>query len=344
MFAVEAVQTLIELGANVNAANQITGGTPLHCVAQSSKAKSAERRLQVVDLLLQAGANPSAVDLRGRTPVEYCSCDAYGDDALRERLEPQVPVIFQILQNKESSCVAALRRLLEDDEGSDAAVDVRHHGLTPLLTLMEDLQKYLEDVDEDMNIQQQKKESSPDWEGILQTLLKHKADPNALPLVPTEPTATTSANVQDSEDLALHKICVALKEAHRCKNADQIQLLEPMAKLLIQHGALIPTPTQQLLHDASRRNQLGFVKFLLDVVQVDINCKGRQGMTALHFASRSGQVEMVQYLLSVSNINVVLPDDRGKTALDAARANDHSKVAALLESYIQNSPATATNS
>jgi ankyrin repeat protein len=346
---VETVQALIELGANVNATNNITGGTPLHCLAQSSKAKSVARRLQVVDLLIQAGANTSMVDFRGRTAVEYCSCDEYDTDALRERLQPQAPPLVRAIQARD---VNQLRQVLleqkeeqqqqqGEESGDGVNVEERYRGLTPLQNLIKDFLQQLDDDTESNQQQQQQQQegetnATSDWLGMLQVLLEHQANPNALPVEATTTTTTPDAttSVPDSEDLMLHKICLALRDACRAKDTAKVQLLEPVITLLLQHGAIVPTPTQQLLHDAARRNQLDFVKFLLRVVQLNVNSKGRQGMTALQFAARSGQVDMIRYLLSVPNINVLAQDERGQTALDAARANDHSDIVTLLETYL----------
>lgn len=50
---VEAVQTLISLGANPTAQNQINGASPLHCTVQSSK-NNLQNRVECAKLLVQA--------------------------------------------------------------------------------------------------------------------------------------------------------------------------------------------------------------------------------------------------------------------------------------------------
>lgn len=75
--------------------------------------------------------------------------------------------------------------------------------------------------------------------------------------------------------------------------------------------------------------------FMLTTLKVDVNAKGRQGMTALQFAARSGKTDMVKHLLSSSlqKVDINIADDRGQTALQAAKANNKTDIVALLEEY-----------
>ncbi len=70
-----AVKTLLEEGANVNQACRRNGSTPLHRAvtqtgAPTTAGKSAEQ-LDIVRMLLAAGADPGAVNKSGKTPGDY---------------------------------------------------------------------------------------------------------------------------------------------------------------------------------------------------------------------------------------------------------------------------------
>ncbi|KAL7579663.1 hypothetical protein ACA910_021813 [Epithemia clementina (nom. ined.)] len=68
---VEACRALLDLGANVHAANALSGATPLHMVVQPPHKASLAQQEQVVDLLLAAGADPTLPDHFGKLPVDY---------------------------------------------------------------------------------------------------------------------------------------------------------------------------------------------------------------------------------------------------------------------------------
>jgi ankyrin repeat protein len=175
-----------------------------------------------------------------------------------------------------------------------------------------------------------------------------------------DPNNATSSRIgpgggggEDSNSNPLHLICLRLRDLYKQQQQQQQQseetdndddnykdtttaidqYFQQAALLLVQHGATITFPTQLLLHDACRRNNLLFVEFLLNTLKVSVNTTNRQGMTPLMFAARSGRLECVQSLLQHADINVTWKDDRGKTALDSARVNHHQDIVMLLEEY-----------
>jgi uncharacterized protein len=83
-----AVQTLIEHGANVNQTCRRSGSTPLHrAVTQTGAPGTAGKRqeaLEIIRLLLAAGADLSITNNAGRKPGDYVT-----DDAIKSLLNTQ---------------------------------------------------------------------------------------------------------------------------------------------------------------------------------------------------------------------------------------------------------------
>uniref|UniRef100_A0A7S2HJ57 Uncharacterized protein n=1 Tax=Helicotheca tamesis TaxID=374047 RepID=A0A7S2HJ57_9STRA len=67
---IECIEVLIEKGANVNAANSLSGDTPLHLAVTSNKT-SAETKVKILDMLLEAGADTSVRDYSSKAPADY---------------------------------------------------------------------------------------------------------------------------------------------------------------------------------------------------------------------------------------------------------------------------------
>src|SRR5690349_24603006 len=72
-----AVKTLIARGANVNQACRRNGSTPLHrAVTQTGAPGTAGRQMaavEIIRLLLAAGADPSITNKSGKTPADYAT-------------------------------------------------------------------------------------------------------------------------------------------------------------------------------------------------------------------------------------------------------------------------------
>lgn len=81
-----AVQTLIEHGANVNQVCRRSGSTPLHrAVTQTGAPGTAGRSaeaMEIIKLLLAAGADPDVANKSGKKPADYVT-----DAAIKSLLE-----------------------------------------------------------------------------------------------------------------------------------------------------------------------------------------------------------------------------------------------------------------
>ena len=322
----EAVEALLEHKANVNAQNTMTGATPLHCAAQSMKG-TVERRMECIDLLIAHGADVSKPDFFGKTAAEYSDETT---PLLTQKLQPRRPDLFQAMDERNLEQVKAL---VSGDKNEN--VSMVFLGKTPFLYGLELLLADNAD-EEDNNDDNQQQDKSKVLE-ILKILLEAGADVNEIPGADSN---NPMAALEGNSSPPLFQVCDALQNAYKYKTAstaNTIQVLEETCQLFLQHKAKISPELEHLLHTACRKNDIDFAKLLMDIVGIDPNVKGRQGMTPLQFAARSGKVDMVQYLLSNHpNIDISIQDDRGKTALDAARVNDKQEIVALLEAFAKN--------
>ena len=74
-----AVEALIEHGANVNQVCRKSGSTPLHRAVTSTGAPGTagkrQEAIEIIQLLIAAGADPSITNKSGRKPADYVKDD-----------------------------------------------------------------------------------------------------------------------------------------------------------------------------------------------------------------------------------------------------------------------------
>lgn len=82
------MEALIEHGANVNQACRKSGSTPLHRAVTTTGAPGTagkrQEAIEIIRLLLAAGANPSITNKSERKPIDYVK-----DDMIRSLLYPR---------------------------------------------------------------------------------------------------------------------------------------------------------------------------------------------------------------------------------------------------------------
>ena len=82
-----AVRTLIERGANVNQVCRRSGSTPLHRAVTATgapgNAGKRQEAIEIIRLLVAAGADLSITNKSGRKPADYVK-----DDAIKSLLKP----------------------------------------------------------------------------------------------------------------------------------------------------------------------------------------------------------------------------------------------------------------
>jgi uncharacterized protein len=83
-----AVRALIEHGANVNQVCRKSGSTPLHRAVTSTGAPGTagkrKETIEIIRLLIAAGADPSIANKSGRKPADYVK-----DDGIKSLLKTQ---------------------------------------------------------------------------------------------------------------------------------------------------------------------------------------------------------------------------------------------------------------
>jgi ankyrin repeat protein len=284
IFTVEAVQALVELGANVNAQNRLTGASPLHMAAQSHKA-TIDARLKVTEILIGAGARCEQTDNYGSMPLNLLQSSTEGNDVdektklLLDRLRPSQPMIHEAVNGRN---ISLLETLLSDDSND---VNEIFQNETPLSRV---IRIFVEEVSASSN-----ETNETAIVPMMKMLLKRGADPNCLIV-----EASTGAPEEVAKEAALHKLACTLRDIYRTNQQTElagrkIEMIHGVVNLLIEYGSNIPMDTILLLHQAARLNECSFATFLLDKLHIDPNTKGRQGMTPLHFAARSGKLEML---------------------------------------------------
>lgn len=348
---VQAVKALLDLGAPVNAQNNLTGATPLHMTVSSSK-EPVENRVECARMLVAAGADTELPDhgygsRTGRTPLDVLEDEVEngilgddGDNTKSFRLVlsaggggAERSAIFDLVDNVDVDGIQTMLSNRGDGSGVDdnatATLSERDNatGLTPLQYAIEKLLS--------LDIAGTADQTREGLVSILLAMLRNGADPNA-ELKRRRKRRDYEMQADDGSDMPLHTVCLALFSAYS-SSYDSSQSLERVASAMVKEGGAIPgQPTILLLHDACRRGNLSIVKFLIDSIGIDPNIPGRQGLTGLHFAARSGRTDIVEWLLSYEKdgdraVDATIVDDRGKTALDAAQVNEKADVVALLE-------------
>jgi len=348
----EAVATLLELGAPVNAQNRMGGSTPLHMTVSSSK-EPFSNRIECARMLIAAGADPELADFgygkaSGSTPLETLEDEVesgmlHDNDSVQEMRHVltaggviQRSKLFDLTDVDD---LEGVKILLEQSTEGLTNVD-RKTGLTPLQYAVD---KFLLSVDQGGEDEGQC-HSIEKLADIVVCLLKNGADANANTKKRVKRGDDASIFLtDDGSDKPLHRLCMVLGPLYASSYDDitargAVDATEKVAGAFVKEGCAKPEiATVLLLHDACRRGNLRMVQFLIEVIGVDINHRGRQGLTPLHFGSRSGSTEIVEWLLSCKGadgtaVDTTILDDRGKTALDAARTNGKADIVSLLES------------
>eukprot|EP00977_Amphora_coffeiformis_P006944 scaffold1511_cov170-Amphora_coffeaeformis.AAC.15 len=356
---VDCVAMLVskDIGANPNATNLLSRATPLHMLIQGRKIREAPRLHLIIDVLLDAGADPNLADAMGRLPVDYITNTTPDAVAVSHKLQPSLPPLFEAIQSGDFSKVLAL--FYAGHQSPQTLACQQYDNITTVQAVVDLMVGSVVDP----------------WAPLDATL---QADLDLLRILlvcGARPTAveTTHRSFNDSMETDQDEEVTDMRKSPIVRLLDGIQgalgnykgneivnrsfstslSLPPIVRLWLEacqalqdrfeqsdeYGESLPPllsadEVAGYWHNAARRGQLPFMKALHHYLPTlfDVNAVNRQGMTAIHFAARSGQVSIVLYLLSLPSTKVFQPDTRGKTALDAAHVNGHATVVELLQS------------
>ena len=342
----EACEVLLKHNANTNAQNRINGATPLHSAVQSMKTPISMRTRCIQKILEQEGCNPNRTDSNGFTPLTCLEkilekeSDRFSDEDLNDlndmkevlsnavsRAECKRNPLFLMIEKYD---LDGMKRVLEHDENVRQAINEQDSktSFSPLSFVIEIIVNALDEM--------MYRDQSPDELEIAQLeclknmvllLLQFGAE--------VQVTVFVDPAKSDKEKDPFHEICNMLSNAV-LNNEDGtfdaiISFLKEMAIGLNSKGVEMTPSTMSCMHNAARRGKVDILQFWIETLGVDVNVRGRQGLTALHFAARSGKVDVVKYLLQLESIDTSVVDDRGKTALDAALVNGRQAIVELIQ-------------
>lgn len=293
---VESIKILTELGGNANAQNNLTGASPLHMVAQSTKVKSFDDRLKVIQFLLKAGADINQTDNYGRTPGDSLmgvlnNITESEIDQLRDLLFDksihQTPPIYDAINERD---IEKLHSAIADDALS---VNLELDGKTPIIYSLSELDQIIETSysGEEANVASSIEQIQKLGE-IIEILISKGGNPNTVPKV--NKRLNMAAGLMEETPLPLHQAVCALRILYEKESSDCIKILKNITVLLHEKGgAAVSAETTKLLYQAARHNEINFLEFLINDLKFDPNSVGPQSMTPLHFAARSGSKKVL---------------------------------------------------
>lgn len=308
----ESIQALVEVGADANAQNNLTGATPLHMIVQSNKPIPFHRRITIIKLLIEKGkADVTISDQYGTLPID--SLDRKGStvytdtemNELKKLLSSDRPIVFPpIYVAMIERNVDSLKNIVTSET---EAVNVEFDGRTPISYIVDEIvQCILNNDNSQQNVESAAETKSTTLDDtpqeditklveILEFLLQNGSNPNIVP----KPRKKNDDD--DDASLPLYKLVSTLREVYRnsakpmdsSNDNNDTAILKKVITLLLNTGAEIQDDTKKLLHQLSRFGEIEMVEFLITVLQIDPNTIGPQGMTPLHFAARSGRYDVV---------------------------------------------------
>ena len=301
-------RVLIKAGADVNVTDK-NNEAPLHFAAK-------KRRMEMVKLLLGAGADPQLCNNKGNTPAQLA----------RDR---RFNVVAEILQQEEDhrSASQQAQRILEKQDVSSGTSP--GELMSPSQPPIETQTPALTPVTKDPSKESQPVCSEDKFEGAERPVLLQQA---AL-----DEQLRVAAERDDAGRLqellaAGAKIESADSTGRRPLHRAAVKNASAAATALIEAGAEVEATDSngwRPLHTAANSDASEIMKILLKA-GANVDAANKRGRSALHQATQNCQMNAVTFLLE-AGADLQLRDSKGKTPLQLAIDRAHDGVVKVLQ-------------
>ena len=316
------------------------GCTGLYMAAQ-------EGHLEIVKLLLDAGADVNIPSRSGQTPLYQASGQGYLEIVkllLNAGADIKVEgILYQAIKNGHLETLEFLLTAGADVNSKDYSGRTALHSATSKGRRVEIL-KLLLNAGADINIQEYNgitplylAASQGNLE-VVKLLLDAGADVN----IPGRSGQTPLYRASGQGYVEIVKLLLDAKanvDTQQCDGETALYLAASqgnleIVKLLLTAGANVNPKDYfggKVLHIASSKGNLEIVKLLLDA-KADVDIQNRLRETALYLAASRGNLEIVKLLLTAgANVNAgVSAGGHSRTALHMARTYDHVEIVKTL--------------
>jgi uncharacterized protein len=280
--AMRTVQTLVELGANLNAVSPADRTSPLLIAAINGQ-------FDVARFLLAHGAEPNQASDAGMTPlfaalnVEWAPKMFYPQPRAHLQQQTSYLDLMTALLDAGADPNARVQRKIWYTQYNFDLLRVEESGATPFWRAA-----YASDI------------------AAMKLLVARGADPNLPSTKPAQNDRFRQGGTRSGDDSKDHSGLQPVPTAG-----------PDIPPLLAAAGAGYGEGFAANAHRFAPTGMLAAVQYLVDELHADVNARDADGNTALHNAAARGDNEMIEYLVS-KGADVTLVNRTGQTTVDMA--------------------------